>query len=177
MTDHDGDGGLDLVADDRDDQAQDHRLTEILRTRRKVLDHRTRLRHERHRGEISQYQAETEYRDILESYLIDLEPIFADSDKSDVWDTELIDTWQMTVETDNSRRIRGKAGTTNKTRTAELNGLSDILELPNPITAGGEDFQIPFGVLDQAFRAANRALNDWGLELQLQPDESDEWEI
>jgi len=182
-----------LVADDQDGQAQDYRLTEILKTRRQVLEHRTQLSHALHRGEITQYQAETEYRDILESYLIDLEPIFRESDKSDVWEHEPIDSWTMTVETEDNRvtgpRFDSQA---QKTYTGTVEGLRDVLELPNPITIETTEsasslsgppettahrYQIPFDVLDKAFRTANRALNDWGLELQLAADDTDEWEI
>lgn len=193
LIDDQGDNPTELVADDHDGQAQDHRLTEVLKTRRKVLEHRTQLRHALHRNEITQYQAETEYRDILESYLIDLEPIFLGSDKSDVWERERIDSWTMTIETgDNRTPAPGFDRTGKQTHGAVANGLSDILELPNPLQVRGQqptdsltkppepvthEFQIPFDVLDKAFRMANRALNDWGLELQLEPNDSDEWEI
>jgi hypothetical protein len=190
LIDGQDDDPADLVADDRDDLAQDHRLNEILKTRRRVLEHRTQLRHAIHRGELHEIHAATEYRDVLESYLIDLEPVFIDSDKAHVWHREHIGTWTLKIPGDKPTgpAFRGQ-GTESMAREASVHGLSDILAMPNPITITQEmptrngtdteehEFQIPFELLDRAFRTANRALNDWGLELQLEPDDGDEWSI
>ncbi|MUV91094.1 hypothetical protein GJ629_15350 [Halapricum sp. CBA1109] len=167
--------------EDTEGLTQETRTKQILEQRTKLVDVRSQVKHELHRDAIGRFEAETLFRDSLESYLLTIEPLFLNHGDGRFWHQAELGRFEAAPDEPGA-----------PSRTIEATGLVSILNLPNPISVewdgkrsdvlGGRterrsvDVQIPFDVLDTALRKTNYALSEFGFVLDVE-DNSDEWEI
>lgn len=171
---------------------EERRIERILETRQLVIENRADVRSALHARKLSAYQARTLYRDILESFLLTIEPPLSNADH-ELWYHDEIYSWELCNRYGIAENIAQSDKTaphlrkqSNETITHTIAGLSGILDANSPIRVERqiwqydnrarrcsyitttEKHQIPFRGLDKIFRETSTALADAGLDLDLE---------
>jgi len=164
-----------------DDLVRNQRFEEIHDARRQVIEDERSLNEALATGRVDDSQARRLFQRAVDAYVRELEYLLnppGDDEPSDYWDTEEIG------------RIPLPDG-----RQAVVNGLGGYLDLDEEIevqVASTESeryyhvaqqrtetrtVQPPWSLLRSAFRTANAAVSELGLELDVDSDDSDRWDF